>query len=207
MLYEEDLPSEFLEKEISSLAVDTEFMGLSFNRDRLCLVQISTGDGKGYVVRFKKGSDFSAPNLKSLLSNPNITKIFHFARADITMIKHYLGIWCMPCYCTKISSRLVRTYTDHHSLKDLCNDLLDVRLNKQHQSSDWGAYTLSEEQIDYAASDVLYLHKIKLKLDDMLKREGREELAESCFKFLKDRVELDLAGWQDVDIFSHNTSP
>ena len=206
ILYEEDLPDEFLENKIVSIAVDTESMGLLCGRDRLCLVQLSTGDGKAHIVRFENGSDYSAPNLKSLLQDPNITKIFHFARADIAMIKYYLNVWSTPCYCTKIASRLVRTYTEHHSLKELCNELLGVRLNKQQQCSDWGSSHITEQQMEYAASDVVYLHKIKLKLDNMLKRENRMDLASACYDFLKYKVELDLLGWSEVDIFSHKTT-
>lgn len=202
-LYEEDLPDEFLEDEIKSIAIDTESMGLLCGRDRLCLIQLSVGDSKCYIVRFKNGSDYSAPNLKKILQDQNVVKIFHFARADIAMIKYYLGVWSFPCYCTKIVSRLVRTYTDHHSLKELCYELLTVRLNKQQQCSDWGANTISDDQMDYAASDVLYLHKIKHRLDQMLKRENREKLASSCCDFLRYRVELDLLGWNESDIFSH----
>ncbi len=203
IVYEEDIPSELLEEKIASVAIDTESMGLDVGRDRLCLVQLSFGDGKAYIVRFKKGSDYSAPNLKRLLNDQYITKIFHFARADIAMIKYYLNVWSNPCYCTKIASRLARTYTDHHSLKELCWELLNIKLSKQQQCSDWGAHQIRDEQIEYAASDVLYLHKIKIKLDNMLKREDRHELADSCFKFLQHRVELDLGGWSNMDIFSH----
>lgn len=207
ILYEEDLPHEFLEEKIASIAVDTESMGLVCGRDRLCLIQLSIGDGKGHIVRFEKGSNYAAPNLRKILEDPYVTKIFHYARADLAMIKYYLGAWCLPCYCTKIASRLVRTYTDHHSLKELCNELLNVRLSKQQQCSDWGNSKISPEQMEYAASDVIYLHKIKLRLDNMLKREDRTDLAKACFEFLKHRVELDLLGWNDIDIFSHRIMP
>ena len=202
-LYKEDIPADLLKQDITSVAVDTESMGLIYGRDRLCLVQLSFGDGKSHLVQFSNGSSYDAPNLKSLLQDDSITKIFHFAKADIAMIRYYLKVWCMPCYCTKIASRLVRTYTDHHSLKELCYELLNVRLSKQQQCSDWGAPNISSEQIDYAAADVIYLHKIKTKLDNMLMREGRNELSQSCFDFLKPRVELDLLGWHEIDIFNH----
>ena len=199
-----DLPDSF-PKNVESIAVDTESMGLLPSRDRLCVVQVSTGDGPAFIVQFRNGSGFEAPILRSVLENPKVLKIFHFARADIGMIKHYLDVWAMPCYCTKIASRLARTYTDHHSLKELCNELLGIRLNKYQQCSDWGAFSLSSEQMDYAASDVIYLHRIRTALDIMLKRENRTELANSCFEFLKHRVQLDLLGWGE-DFFSHMSS-
>ncbi len=204
ILYEEDLPDGVVGDHVKSIAVDTESMGLLCSRDRLCLVQLSTGDGRGHIVRFKNSSEYAAPNLKQVLQDQNITKIFHYARADISMIKYYLGVWSLPCYCTKISSKLVRTYTEHHSLKELCFELLNVRLSKQQQCSDWGADKISDAQIDYAASDVIYLHKIRRKLDNMLKRENRLDLALACFAFLRYRCELDITGWGDVDVFSHN---
>jgi ribonuclease D len=175
-------------------------------RDRLCLVQLSAGDGKCHLVRIPPhtpGKPVNAPNLKALLANPKIGKLFHFARFDIAALKHHLGVTCKPVYCTKTASRLVRTFTDRHGLKDLCKDLLGIELKKEQQSSDWGAAELTQEQLRYAASDVLYLHQLKAKLDDMLAREGRSELAEACFRFLPVRAELDLAGWAEFDIFAH----
>ncbi len=199
-LHKGDLP-----KDISfgtSVAVDTETMGLNPARDRLCLVQLSVGDGNAHLVQFS-GSDYDAPNLRNLLRDPSVLKLFHFARFDIASIKAYLDVDCTPVYCTKIASRLVRTFTDRHSLKELCRDLVGIELSKQQQSSDWGAGTLSQDQLNYAASDVLYLHKIKDRLDAMLEREGRTELAQSIFDFLPTRSQLDLEGWPDVDIFAH----
>jgi ribonuclease D len=186
----------------SSVAIDTETMGLNPVRDRLCLVQLSSGDGHAHLVQFPD-MDYAAPNLRRLLEDSSVIKIFHFARFDVAAIKAYLDADCAPIYCTKIASRLCRTFTDKHSLKDLCRELLSVELNKQQQSSDWGAATLSEEQKSYAASDVLYLHKLKARLDEMLKREGRDELAKACFDFLPTRAYLDLQGWADADIFAH----
>lgn len=180
-------------------------MGLNNHRDRLCVVQISGGDGHAHLVQIDP-SNYDAPNLKSLLADKNITKIFHFARFDVAILYKYLGVWTEPVYCTKIASKLVRTYTDSHGLKDLCQELLAKKISKQQQSSDWGAEVLSKAQIEYAASDVLYLHKIKEALDEMLKREGRTEMADKCFSFLKTRAELDLAGWVNHDIFSHSSS-
>jgi ribonuclease D len=185
-----------------TVAIDTETMGLDPHRDRLCLVQLSAGDGVCHLVQFHDG-DFSAPNLKALLADPGVTKLFHFARFDLAAIQHYLGVTCGPVYCTKIASRLARTFTDRHGLKDLCRDLLGVDISKQMQSSDWGAAELSEEQLRYAASDVLYLHRLRAALDTMLEREGRAEMARACFEFLPARAALDLAGWADVDIFAH----
>ena len=185
-----------------SVAIDTETMGLETLRDRLCLIQLSAGDGVCHLVQFRDG-DFSAPNLKALLIDPKVTKLFHFARFDLAAIQHYLGVACGPVYCTKIASRLARTFTDRHGLKDLCRDLIGVDISKQMQSSDWGAAELSEEQLRYAASDVLYLHRLRAALDGMLEREGRAELARACFDFLQTRAALDLAGWADVDIFAH----
>ncbi|MGN7618745.1 MAG: ribonuclease D [Ehrlichia sp.] len=184
-----------------AVAVDTETMGLVCRRDRLCLVQLSGGDGNAHLVKFS--GDYSAPNLVNVLSDSSITKIFHFARFDIAVMRYYLGVWATPCYCTKIASKLVRTYTDHHGLRELCYDLLGVKLNKVQQSSDWGKESLTSDQLNYAASDVVYLHALKSKLDVMLQRENKQELAESCFKFLPTRAQLDLSGWDDVDIFSH----
>ncbi len=185
-----------------SIAIDSETMGLEVKRDRLCLLQLSAGDGECHLVQFKQ--NFAAPNLKKLLTDPAITKIFHFGRFDLAVIAHYLGVTCAPVYCTKIASKLARSYTDRHGLKDLCKELLGIDLSKQQQSSDWGADELTEDQLRYAASDVLYLHRLRERLDAMLAREGRHELAEACFSFLPRRAMLDLAGWDDVDIFAHS---
>lgn len=187
------------------MAIDTEAMGLNNHRDRLCVVQLSGGDGNAHVVQIDPKS-YDAPNLKALLADTSVTKIFHFARFDVAILREYLGVWTTPVYCTKIASKLVRTYTDGHGLKELCQELLEKKISKQQQSSDWGADELTKAQIEYAAADVLYLHKIKEKLDMMLEREGRTEMAQSCFDFLKTRAELDLAGWVDHDIFSHSSS-
>ena len=184
------------------VAVDTETMGLNPARDRLCLAQLSAGDGSAHIVQFAPGA-YAAPNLKRLLADPGVTKLFHFARFDVAMIRAYLGVLCRPVYCTKIASRLTRTYTDRHGLKDICRELLGVELSKQQQSSDWGAAELSQEQLAYAASDVLYLHDLRAKLDVMLAREGRDGLAKACFDFLPTRAALDIAGWQEIDIFAH----
>lgn len=199
-LHQNDLPDglEFG----SSVAIDTETMGLRPIRDRLCVVQLSAGDGKAHLVQMKDGN-YDAPNLKALLTNPQITKIFHFARFDVAILKQFLGVDCTPIYCTKIASKLVRTYTDRHGLSNTCKELLGIELNKQQQSSDWGASELTSEQLSYAANDVLYLHKLKNQLDAMLIRENRMELAQSCFSFLKTRAELDLMGWAGEDIFEH----
>lgn len=186
----------------ASIAVDTEAMGLNNHRDRLCLVQLSGGDGNAHLVRFDKGQ-YAAPNLKKLLGNPKTLKIFHFARFDVAIIKHYLDVECTPLYCTKIASRLTRTYTDKHGLKELCKEILSIEVNKQQQSSDWGADTLTLEQQQYAANDVLYLHALKVKLDEMLAREGRVTIAQDCFNFIPARAALDLAGWVELDIFAH----
>jgi len=185
-----------------SVAVDTETMGLSPGRDRLCLVQLSSGDGNAHLVQIGKGRA-DAPNLKALLADPSVTKLFHFARFDVAVLAHHLGVTPRPIYCTKIASRLVRTYTDRHGLKDLCKELLEIDLSKQQQSSDWGAAELSREQLDYAASDVLHLHALKQRLDAMLAREGRTALAEACFAFVPTRAQLDLGGWAEDDIFAH----
>lgn len=187
----------------ASVAVDTETMGLDPLRDRLCLVQLSAGDETCHLVQFAQGG-YDAPNLKRLLGDPDVTKLFHFARFDLAMLKHYLGVDCRPVYCTKIASRLTRTYTDRHGLKDICKELLGVDLSKQQQSSDWGADTLSKEQIRYAASDVVYLHRLREQLDAMLVREGRMAFAEAAFAFLPVRAALDLAGFGDDDIFAHS---
>lgn len=185
------------------VAVDTETMGLDPHRDRLCLVQLSAGDGNCHLVQLPQGR-YDAPNLKRLLADPRVTKLFHFARFDIAMLRRYLDVDCRPVYCTKIASRLTRTYTDRHGLKDLCRELLGVDLSKQQQSSDWGRDSLSKDQLDYAASDVLYLHRIREILDEMLRREGRTALAEAAFDFLPTRAALDLGGFGDIDIFSHS---
>jgi ribonuclease D len=185
-----------------SVAVDSETMGLNPHRDRLCVVQLSSGDGNAHIVQLQPAYD--APNLKRLLADPKVLKIFHFARFDIAAFMCWLKVETSPAYCTKVASRLTRTFTDRHGLKDLARDLIGIDLSKQQQSSDWGAQTLTEAQIDYAASDVLYLHALKAKLDDMLAREGRTALAEACFRFLPARAALDLAGWPDVDILAHS---
>lgn len=186
----------------NEIAIDTETLGLNHTRDRLCLVQISAGDGNAHLVQFAAGV-YEAPNLKKALADKKILKIFHYARFDIGVMKKYLKVDVAPVYCTKIASRLTRTYTDKHGLKDLCSELTGKEISKQQQSSDWGAENLTQEQLNYAASDVLYLHEIKEKLNKMLKREKRQEIAQTCFDFLPTRVALDLAGWQDVDIFQH----
>jgi len=184
------------------VAVDSETLGLNPQRDRLCLVQLSSGDGVCHAVQFAAG-DYAAPNLVRMLSDPKVLKLFHFARFDVAMFLRYLGAVTAPVYCTKIASRLVRTYTDKHGLKDLVKELLGVDLSKEQQSSDWGAPHLSEKQLAYAANDVAYLHRLKDALDAMLAREGRTKLAQACFDFLPARAELDLAGWPDFDIFAH----
>jgi ribonuclease D len=184
------------------VAVDSETMGLNPHRDRLCVVQLSSGDGNAHVVQLDAA--YQAPNLKRLLADPETLKLFHFARFDIAAFQHWLNIETTPVYCTKVASRLTRTFTDKHGLKDLAKDLLNIDLSKQQQSSDWGAERLTEAQIDYAASDVLYLHAIKAKLDVMLAREGRTALAEACFRFLPARAALDLAGWPEIDILAHS---
>jgi ribonuclease D len=186
----------------SSVAIDTETMGLNPHRDRLCVVQLSAGDGNAHLVQMPRGP-ISAPRLSALLADPKVLKLFHFGRFDIAMLEHALGVRCEPVYCTKIAARLVRTFTDRWGLKDLCKELLGVDLSKQQQTSDWGAENLSDEQLAYAASDVLHLHALKTKLDALLKREGRTELAEAAFRFLPTRARLDVAGWPDVDIFEH----
>lgn len=184
------------------VAIDTETMGLNPHRDRLCLVQLSAGDGTAHLVRFDLGT-YNAPNLKRLLADPNVIKLFHFARFDVAMLKHYLGVDTRPVYCTKIASRLVRTYTDRHGLRDVVKDLLGHEVSKQQQSSDWGDPNLNEAQLKYAASDVLHLHALRAKLDAMLAREGRTAMAKACFDFLPVRADLDLQGWAEMDIFSH----
>ena len=186
-----------------SVAIDTETMGLHPHRDRLCVVQLSSGDGTADVVQIPSGH-VDAPNLKRLLADPAVTKIFHFARFDLAVLFHTFGVMPQPVYCTKIASRLTRTYTDRHGLKDIVRELLGVDLSKQQQSSDWGADSLSDAQVAYAASDVLHLHALREKLDAMLARAGREELARACFEFLPTRAKLDLGGWPDDDIFAHS---
>jgi ribonuclease D len=184
------------------VAVDTEAMGLDPHRDRLCLVQLATGDGECHLVQFRE-PDYRAPNLRRLLEDPTVEKLFHFARYDLAMIRHYLGVLCRPVYCTKVASKLARTYTDRHGLRELCQELLGIELSKQMQSSDWGAPELSEAQLAYAAGDVLHLHRLREHLDGMLAREGREALAAACFAFLPERAELDLMGWAQQDIFAY----
>jgi ribonuclease D len=186
----------------ASVAVDTETLGLNVNRDRLCLVQLSAGDGSAHLVQFD-GANYAAPNLKALLADASVLKIFHFARFDVAVIEKYLGVVTTPIYCTKIASKLVRTYTDRHGLKDLVGELLGIELSKQQQSSDWAASELSQQQLAYAAADVLHLHALKAKLDAMLAREGRQDLAAAAFGFLPTRAKLDLAGFGEDDIFSH----
>jgi ribonuclease D len=200
-LHRGDLPD--LSRYHHSVAIDTETMGLDHSRDRLCVVQLSPGDGTADVVQIPHGGA-GAPNLRALLLDPGILKIFHFARFDLAALQHGLGIMPSPVYCTKIASRLVRTYTDRHGLKDLTRDLLGIEISKQQQLTDWGAETLTDAQVAYAASDVLHLHALKDKLDTLLAREGREELAAACFRFLPDRARLDLAGWAAEDIFAHS---
>ncbi|MGF1640006.1 MAG: ribonuclease D [Rhodospirillales bacterium] len=192
------------------VAMDTETMGLDLRRDRLCLVQTTAGDGVCHLVQFPLepgatgGRDrYAAPNLRALLADERVTKLFHYARFDVAMLRRHLGVTCRPVYCTKIASKLVRTYTDRHGLKDLCGELLGISLAKEQQSSDWGAPTLTGEQLKYAAGDVIHLHRLRDKLNEMLMREGRIELAEACFRFLPERVRLDLEGWESEDIFAH----
>ena len=201
--HEEDLAGDVRFAE-GPIAVDTEAMGLIAGRDRLCLVQLSDGGGDEHLVRFRRGSDYSAPNLKALLSDANRLKLYHFARFDIGLMQAYLGIMAAPLYCTRTASRLVRTYTDRHGLKDLVKELLGLDLSKQQQTSDWGADELSDAQREYAASDVRYLHALKDKLDERLIREERMPLAQACFDFLPARAMLDLAGWPEQDIFAHD---
>lgn len=209
-LHDGDLPDGLDLKAMArdgAIAIDTETMGLNPHRDRLCLVQLSPGDGTVHLVQFRKGQDqngrYDAPNLKRLLTDPQVTKLFHFARFDVAVMQAYLGVVCQPVYCTKVASKLVRTFTDKHGLKDLVKDLLGVELSKQQQSSDWGADELTPEQMKYAASDVLHLHDLKDKLDVMLAREGRTHLAKACFDFLPARGALDLGGWDQPDILAH----
>lgn len=200
-LYKNDLPDD-VKFITSSIAIDSETMGLNIIRDRLCLVQISDGNGDAHLVQFEQGK-YRAPNLCKILTDEKIKKIFHFARFDLAALQHYLKVEIQNIYCTKIASRLVRTYTDAHGLKSLCDEILGIDLSKKQQSSDWGNSTITEKQIDYAASDVLHLHKLKLRLDEMLLRENRKEIFEACLKFLPTRVKLDLQGFSVADIFSH----
>jgi ribonuclease D len=199
-LHRGDLPAEVSFGSV--VAIDTETMGLNPHRDRLCLVQLSGGDGNAHLVQMPKGPH-NAPRLAALLADPKVLKLFHFGRFDIAVLEHALGVRCEPVWCTKIAAKLTRTFTDRFGLKDLCRDLLGVEISKQQQSSDWGADTLSEEQLNYAASDVLHLHALKAKLDALLDREGRTELAQAAFTFLPARARLDLAGWPGEDIFAH----
>jgi len=201
VVFHNDLPSDFHLP--GDIAIDTETMGLDLNRDRLCLLQMSNGDGDAYLVQFD--GNYSAPNLKKMLMDENRAKIFHFARFDLAAIKKYLGIELSNVFCTKIASRLVRTYTESHGLKDLCRELLGVNISKQQQSSYWGASKLTGEQKEYAAKDVVFLHSLRAALLEMLIAENRNELAHKLFEFLPTRVNLDLMGWSEVDIFSHNT--
>lgn len=205
-LYDGDLP-EGLDLG-PSVAIDTETMGLRLGRDPLCVAQLSSGDGDAHVIQFKLGADgkrdYSAPNLRRLLTDPSVLKIFHFGRFDIAMMQLHLGVVTAPVYCTKIASKLARTYTDRHGLKDLTRELLAIDISKAQQSSDWGSAELSEDQRAYAASDVYNLHALKARLDTMLAREGRAELAQACFDFLPWRARLDVAGWEDMDVFAHS---
>lgn len=199
-LYKRDLPSDL---DLGSIvAIDTETMGLNPNRDRLCVVQLSSGDGHSHIIQIEKDQQM-APNLCKLLENPSVLKLFHFGRFDIAVLLKRFNVLTRPVYCTKIASKLVRTYTDKHGLKNLINELLELDISKQQQSSYWGARELTNDQINYAASDVLHLHKIKTILDVRLKTEGRIEIADKCFKFLPSRAQLDILGWPDIDIFAH----
>ena len=200
LLYQGDLPSDL--NLGTTVAVDSEAMGLNPARDRLCLVQLSCGDGNAHLVQFSR-DHIDAPNLNALLRDPDVLKIFHYARFDLAAIRHYMGVTVEPVYCTKIASRLVRTFAERHGLKDICKELLDVDISKQMQSSDWGALELTNRQLSYAATDVLYLHRLKEEFDRRLEREGRKGLAEALFRFLPTRAELDLLGWDDPDILDH----
>ncbi len=201
-LHEGDIPAGLFAG-VTSVAIDSETMGLSLQRDPLCVVQISAGDGHAHIVRLDRPT-YDCPNLKALLTDPSVLKIFHFGRFDIAMFEHYLKVTTNPVWCTKIASKLARTYTDRHGLKDVVKELMGVDLSKAQQSSDWGAAVLSPEQLAYAASDVLHLHGVMNRLQAMLDREGRAGLAQACFDFLPQRARLDLAGWEDVDIFAHS---
>lgn len=200
-LHDGDLPADL--DFGASVAVDSETMGLRLGRDDLCVVQLSAGDGNAHLVRLNRPG-YDAPNLKRLLADPSVLKIFHYGRFDIAMFALHLGVMTTPVYCTKIASKLARTYTDRHGLKDLVREILGLEISKQQQSSDWGAAELSAEQQAYAASDVLHLHALKARLDVMLDREGRADIAQACFDFLPMRAKLDLAGWEDVDVFAHS---
>lgn len=201
--HEEDLPDGVLTGD-APLAVDTETMGLVTRRDRLCLLQISDGSGDEHLVRFAPDSDYAAPNLKAILADPNRIKLYHYARFDLAAIEYYLGVMAAPVFCTKIASKLIRTYTDRHGLKNLVSELLNEDLSKQQQSSDWGGAELNTAQREYAASDVRYLHRMRTILIERLEREGRLEMAQACFDFLPTRARLDIAGWEEHDIFSHS---
>ena len=202
-LYQNDIPANF-KASSNIMAIDTETMGLNLDRDRLCVFQFSFGDGDAHLVQFTEDTDYEATNLKKLLENDEIVKLFHFARFDILAIKKYLGVMINNVYCTKIASRLARTYTNYHSLKALVFEICGIKMDKFQQSSDWGQETLSRAQLEYAANDVLYLHDIKKRLDEMLVRVGRMHLAQDCFAFLQTRTELDDLGWGDFDIFQHS---
>ncbi len=199
--HEEDIPAGVLDA--GAVAVDTETMGLQTPRDRLCLLQISDGGDDEHLIRFGPDSDYSAPNLRAILSDPDRLKLYHFARFDLAAIEHYMGVMAEPVFCTKIASRLIRTYTDRHGLKELVRELLSQDISKQQQSSDWGNPVLSDAQREYAASDVRFLHRLKDELEIRLEREGRTALAQACFDFLPDRARLDLTGWPETDIFAH----
>ncbi len=201
-LHEGDIPADLFAAG-AAIAVDTETMGLITPRDRLCLVQLSDGGPDEHLVRFAAGASYDAPNLKALLADPARVKLYHFGRFDIAAVQYYLGVVAAPVYCTKIASRLVRTYTDRHGLKEIVRELLGQDISKQQQSSDWGSPELSEAQKDYAASDVRFLHRLRTELDKRLIREGRMELAQACFDFLPTRAALDIAGWPEIDIFAH----
>ena len=201
-LHQEDIPADLFAPG-ASIAVDTETMGLITPRDRLCVVQLSDGGPDEHLVRFAAGSDYAAPNLKATLADPARLKLYHYGRFDVAAVRHYLGVVAAPIWDTKIASRLVRTYTDRHGLKELVRELLGQELSKAQQSSDWGSPELSEAQKEYAASDVRYLHRLRTELERRLTREGRMALAQACFDFLPVRAELDLAGWPDIDIFAH----
>lgn len=209
-MHEGDLPEGAFAPDADAIAIDTETTGLHPHRDKLCLVQLTDGRGTIHLVHFppafrqmSAGGFYDAPRLRAAIADPALTKIFHYARFDVGMLQTHLGVECAPSYCTKIASRLVRTYTDRHGLKDLCREMLGVELSKEQQSSDWGAPSLSQEQMKYAASDVLYLHRLREKLDVMLAREGRSDLAAGCFRFLPTRARLDAAGWAEVDIHAY----
>jgi ribonuclease D len=198
-LHKDDLPADINLGNV--VAIDTETLGLKPIRDRLCLIQLSSGDGNVHLVQFR--DSYAAPNLKKMLGDRNVTKLFHFARFDIAAIWMYLQVLTAPVYCTKIASRIARTFTGHHSLKNLCKDLLNIEIDKQQQTTDWGAPNLTPEQIEYAATDVLHLHRLRALLDEALVRENRAQLAHACFEFLPSRALLDVAGWHDEDIFAH----